>query len=187
MMGRIALGYLLLYLLFLIAASFCHAAGRRESGGKDSPAQNLDLPDYVLRDVTHYHYESGVLKVKALFDSGSFSRGSEELHVENCSFVYYDSSGSVVSKGSAKEATIFRDRSELIARGEVVVVSEVNGGKLETDYLEWHGTQNQFTTESFVTITRTNGDILQGIGMISDVALRYVTIKKNVRGTLRSK
>jgi LPS export ABC transporter protein LptC len=144
------------------------------------------LPDYILNDVIHYQYDSGKLKVKVTFVNGSFSRGEDELHVENCSFEYYDNNEVVIARGSAKEARVFRGRSEIIADGNVVVVSEVNGARLETDHLEWHGNNNQFTTESFVTITRTNGDIVQGYGMISDVALRYIRIKKNVRGIIRS-
>jgi hypothetical protein len=37
-----------------------------------------------------------------------------------------------------------------------------------------------------VTITRKNGDILQGIGMITDVALRYVQVKKDVKGKIKT-
>jgi hypothetical protein len=54
---------------------------------------------------------------------------------------------------------------------------------LETEYLEWHGGQEQFITDRFVTITRTNGDTISGIGLLSDVALRLVTIHKNVKGS----
>jgi len=178
--------YLLVYFT-LFFTIICYASGNKEPERAVSTSQATDIPDYVLHDVIHYQYDSGVLKVKVIFEGGSFSRGEEELHVENCSFEYYDSNEVVISRGSAKEATLFRGRSELIADGDVVVVSELDGAKLETDHLEWHGKNNQFTTESFVTITRVNGDIIQGYGMISDVALRYIKIKKNVRGIIKSK
>ena len=55
---------------------------------------------------------------------------------------------------------------------------------LKTDYLEWRGDSSQFVTDSFVTITRENGDTLQGTGMITDLALNYVTVKRNVRGNM---
>lgn len=178
--------YLLVYITLFLPL-VCHASGNKEPEKVVSPSQTTDIPDYILHDVIHYQYDSGVLKVKVIFEGGSFSRGEEELLVENCSFEYYDSNEVVISRGSAKKATIFRDRSELIADGDVVVVSELDGAKLETNHLEWHGKSNQFTTESFVTITRGNGDIIQGYGMISDVALRYIKIKKNVRGIIKSK
>jgi LPS export ABC transporter protein LptC len=95
-----------------------------------------------------------------MFDSGSFFSGTDELHIENSSFVYYDSYGSILSRGRSKTATLFKNKAQLIAENDVVVVSEVNGGVLTTDYLEWHGDRSQFTTESFVTITRKNGRVL---------------------------
>ncbi|MGQ9616091.1 MAG: LPS export ABC transporter periplasmic protein LptC [Spirochaetota bacterium] len=183
-MIKIILYFLVYFTVFF--QSICHASGAKEPEKVVLPSQTTDVPDYILHDVIHYQYDSGVLKVKVIFENGSFSRGKEELHVENCGFEYYDSNEVVISRGSAKEATIFMGRSELFADGDVVVVSELNGAKLETDHLEWHGKNNQFTTESFVTITRITGDIIQGYGMISDVGLRYIKIKKNVRGIIRS-
>jgi LPS export ABC transporter protein LptC len=172
-------------ILLLIGALAGCSPKVKEGQNAEDLATDQQLPQYKLQQVTHLHYESGILRFKVIFDRGSFFSGTDELHVENSSFVYYDSYGSILSRGRSKTATLFKNKAQLIAEEDVVVVSEVNGGVLTTDYLEWHGDKNQFKTESFVTITRKNGDILQGIGMITDVALRYVQVKKDVKGKIK--
>jgi len=81
---------------------------------------------------------------------------------------------------------LYQDESLLIAEEDVVVISAVNGARLDTEYLEWIGKEDRFSTDRFVTITRENGDILTGMGMDADVALQFITIRKNVKGSIRS-
>jgi LPS export ABC transporter protein LptC len=170
---------LILTVLFLLPA--CSRSRDAELKNEVKDAENL--PAYKLQDVTHYQYEEGILRLELTFERGSYFTNRDELRVENCSFVYYDIDGEKVSTGSSKEAVLFKNKSLLIAQNDVVVVSEVNRGKLETEYLEWKGKVDRFVTDQFVTMTRENGDTLQGIGMITDVALNYVTIKKDVKGS----
>ena len=157
-----------------------------EGPGKRSGAPEI-LPTNSLEDVTHYQYEAGNLMLKVMIEHGDFFDELQELRVENCRFVYYDIYGNRVSTGHSRKAILYEGNSRLVAEDNVVVISEENGGRLETDYLEWRGDSAQFVTESFVILTRENGDTLQGIGMITDVALNYVTVKRNVRGSLELK
>lgn len=184
-MGRI-IKIILLTLFALSLLSYCGKKGNKEASGI-SPSSNKLTPDYTIQEVTHYHYEDGILRVKITFERGEFYSSLNELYVENANFVYYDMKGKPLSRGSSKKAKVYQDRSELIAEDSVVVISDVNGGKLETEYLEWRGDENQFVSDKFVKITRTNGDTLGGVGLVADLALRYITIKKDVRGQFREK
>jgi LPS export ABC transporter protein LptC len=161
-------------------------AGCGMDRGKKSAAEaaggETQLPEYVLRGVTHSLYEEGVLKLQVAFEKGAYFADRRELAVEKCAYVYYDSEGNVLSRGRSKRATLFSDVPRLVADDDVVVVSEVNGGVLETGHLEWLGRSNQFTTNDFVTVRRLNGDMISGKGMVADLALRVVTIKRNVKG-----
>ena len=144
------------------------------------------LPAYSLEEVTHYQYEAGKLKIKVMFESGDFFEELQELRVEKCRFVYYDSNGNSVSSGRSDRAILYEGNSLLVAEENVVVTSEESRAMLKTDYLEWRGNSSQFVTDSFVTITRENGDSLQGTGMITDLALNNVTVKRNVRGSMEA-
>ena len=157
------------------------------SGKEDLFAPNGDqrerVPDYVLRNVTHYYYEDGVKKSTIVFESGEYYSDEEELDVENCNYIYYDINGNIKSRGSSDRARVYKGGSLIISEDNVVLISETNNAVLETDYLEWHGNEEQFITDRFVKITRTNGDIITGYGMLADLALSFVTIQKDARGS----
>jgi len=174
----------LVMFFILVLAAGCSRHGRDSSTVIQDVQE--ETPSYSLEEVTHYQYEDGMLRVKVFFDRGDFYDDRQELRVENCTFVYYDIDGYEVSTGRSKRAVLYQNSSLLVAEDDVVIVSQVNRGMLETDYLEWRGVDSQFVTDRFVTITRENGDTLQGIGMITDVALNYVTIKRDVKGSFRA-
>jgi LPS export ABC transporter protein LptC len=170
---------------FLIFLSGCGNISRSGDSQKKEPPRET-LPEYVMKDVTYYYYRDGYLQVKMDFETGKYYAEKEELRIANCAFLYYDINENILSRGRSKRATIYADRSLIIAEDEVVIISELNGGVLETDRLEWHGDKEQFLTESLVNLTRRNIDSITGKGMVADIALRKVTIKKDVRGVLGS-
>ncbi len=171
-------------LLFLLPA---YGEGIKNGNTSDAAEyQEKILPDYALKNVKHYHYEKGILRLEVIFEDGEYYSAEQELHIENCSFLYYDIDETLISRGRSKRARIFSEQSLIIAENDVVIISEVNGGVLETEYLEWHGHEDRFVTDRPVTITRRNGDIVSGKGMIADIALRFVTLESDVRGSFRS-
>jgi len=173
----------LIGILFAVLFTGCRTDEQKQISRTQSVEK--ELPHYSLTNVTHYHYEKDYLRLKVVFEHGDFFSQENELRVENCSFVYYDRNGEKLSSGSSKRAVLYQDESLLIAEEDVVVISAVNGARLDTEYLEWIGKEDRFSTDRFVTITRKNGDILTGMGMDADVALQFITIKKNVKGSIR--
>jgi LPS export ABC transporter protein LptC len=172
--------------VFFIFLLLSQGYGMKKGGEEIETTEDIaTIPDYLLSDVVHYHYEDGLLKVKVIFERGKYYNDLGELRVENCKFVYYDIDSEVVSRGSSKRAKLYTDGSKLIAEDNVVVISEENKGKLETEYLEWHGDENQFVSDRFVKVTQENGDTISGIGMVADVGLNRVTIKKDVKGSFK--
>ncbi len=170
---------------FLIFLSGCGNISRHGDSQKNEQSRET-LPAYVMKDVTYYYYRDGYLQVKMDFETGEYYMEKEELRIANCTFLYYDINEKILSRGRSKRATIHIDHSLIIAEDEVVIISELNGGVLETDRLEWHGDKEQFITESYVNLTRRKIDSITGKGMVADIALRKVTIKKDVRGILGS-
>ncbi|KPJ81986.1 MAG: hypothetical protein AMS17_19215 [Spirochaetes bacterium DG_61] len=171
--------------LFLLLPVF--GGGKKGTDVSDTSfsGQEQTLPEYELRGVRHYHYEDGVLQFEVTFEEGEYFAGSQELYVENCHFVYYDKNKAIISRGSSRSARIYGERTLVIAEKDVVIVSDVNGTVLETDYLEWHGEEEKFITESPVRITRKNGDTISGRGMVADLALRFITIQSDVKGSFK--
>ena len=102
---------------------------------------------------------------------GEYIKGSREKFVI-ASKVYFPTGRDINERG--------------VSRKHIFHAVDASLKRLQTDYLEWRGKSSQFVTDSFVTITRENGDTLQGTGMITDVALNYVTVKNNVRGSMEA-
>ncbi len=157
----------------------------KESQGKKQSGRNEEIkkPTYILYNVVHKHYRDGKLVVKIEFEKGYYYANDDTLMVDKCSFEYYEDS-KLISKGRSDRAKFFISRSFLIAMGNIIVTSEENQTNLFTDYLEWHGDTNTFTTDSFVEITRKNGDSISGRGLKADISLKRVKILHNVRGKI---
>lgn len=180
MSNLIRIYFVLISLFFVLNG--CGGKASRLSE-EQSDASGARVPDYIIHDVIHYYYEDGIKKTQIIFEEGDYYSDEEELYVENCSFIYYDIDGEINSRGRSERAIVFNNGSIILAEENVVVTSETNGAVLETEYLEWHGDKEQFITDRFVTITRTNGDTISGIGLLSDVALRFVSIHEDVKGS----
>ena len=146
-----------------------------------------EVPDYIIYDVKHYHYSKGKLTVRIDFEKGVYFSNESVLNIENCRFVYYDEDGEVLSKGQADRAKLYMKKSFMKAWNNIEIESVKNGTKLDTSYLEWDGNDNIFLTDKPVRIVRKNGDNISGVGMEADIALNVVTIKKNVKGLIKSR
>ena len=101
--------------------------GKKGKKREGVTAEKERLPDYVLNGVTHAYYEEGALRLQVVFEKGAYYNGQQELSVENCTYIYYDTKGNILSRGRSKRATLFSDRSRLVAEDDVVIVSELNG------------------------------------------------------------
>jgi LPS export ABC transporter protein LptC len=174
-----------LLLISILVLGGSGARSREKNNASTAQQTGSALPEYVLSNVRHYHYEDGTLRLETTFQKGEYYADTAELLVEMCEFLYYDKNKRVISRGSAQRAKICGNGSLIIAERDVRVISEVNGAVLETDYLEWHGEEERFSTESPVKITRKNGDTIAGSGMVADIALRFITIKRDVKGSVR--
>ena len=169
-------------LLICVSLSGCLSKGK-ESRINQSGDSSGPVPDYIFQNVTHYYYEDGIKKSMIMFESGEYYSEHEELYVVKCNYIYYDIDGTVSSRGSSDRAKIFNNGSLIISEDNVVIISETNNTVLETEYWEWHGDEEQFITDRFVNVTRTNGDIITGYGMLADIAIRFVTINKDAKGS----
>lgn len=87
------------------------------------------------------------------------------------------------SKLTADSARIDDNTKNMLARGNVVVISDSTGTKLETDVLEWIEREQKLYSTEYVKITTPN-EIIEGYGFESDPKLENYTIHK-VSGVTR--
>ncbi len=90
---------------------------------------------------------------------------------------FYDQQGRHTSKLTADRGRLYEETNDVVALGNVVVVSD-SGMILRSDSLRWDNRRQKVLTDAFVTITRANGEMLQGHGFESDPNLNYFSIRK---------
>lgn len=88
---------------------------------------------------------------------------------------YLFAKGEFVSKGETREVIIDRD-SNLILKGDIVLISYLNGTQLYTSEMEWITSESRLETEAKVVIKRKN-IIVEGLGFIASPDLSQVEIK----------
>jgi len=176
---------LLLILLFVTDCKKVVKLSSKTSINSNKKYYKQKVPDYIVYDVTHYHYNEGKISVQLKFKKGTYFSDDALLKIENCDFIYYDKNGDVSSKGHANRADLYMQDSYMKAWDDIKVESIKNGAILNTSYLEWNGDNDNFVTDKAVVITQKNGDSISGIGMVTDIALSYATIKKNVKGVIK--
>ncbi len=182
-----SLFFITIFSLFIIFTG-CSITGTSEKSKEkiNSGSENKNPPAYILYNVTHKHYEKGKLVVSVNFSRGEYYSKEDLLRADGCSFEYFED-GEVITTGRSIKADFYVSKSLLIAKGDVVITSVKNKTTLVTDYLEWYGDENIFTTDSEVKITRENGDSISGKGLTADIALKIIRIKHNVRGTIKAR
>jgi LPS export ABC transporter protein LptC len=165
-------------LVILIASvSLCCTDFQTDEG--EVPAENF--PDQESWGTKIYFQRDG--KRMAVLTAGYLSKYYAEKYTilqEGVKVDFYDDNGELKSVLTSNEGKVYDDRSDMVAKGEVVVVSN-NGTTLYTEELNWINKEGKIVSHVPVKIT-TEGDTLYGDTFKSDPDLINYQIT-NARGT----
>jgi LPS export ABC transporter protein LptC len=106
-----------------------------------------------------------------------FSKKRRVFFRDSVAVDFYNQQGQHSSKLTADGGVLYEETNDVVALGNVVVVSD-SGVILRSDSLRWDSRRQRVLTEAFVTITRANGETLRGFGFESDPNLKHLSIKK---------
>ncbi len=156
---------LLILILFLISCE------NKEIMKKVQEQHNSNeiKPDQVSRDFTVAFVDSSFTKAVLRGKVGRVYNDRMETLIDSGLTIDFLSknSGKRISHLTADSARIDDRTKNMLAKGEVIVISDSSGTKLETTLLEWdNNTQKLYSTE-FVTIT-TPEETIRGFGFESD-------------------
>jgi LPS export ABC transporter protein LptC len=105
-----------------------------------------------------------------------FSKKRRVFFKDSVAVDFYNQQGQHSSKLTAERGVLYEETNDVVALGNVVVVSD-SGVTLRSDSLRWDSRRQKVLTEAFVTITRANGETLRGYGFESDPNLKHLSIK----------
>ena len=171
----VAVGIAIIFFMFCSSTS--------EDEGAVTPAQRKNIPDQESWKSTILITRNGrkVAEVwagyLAYYQKQAHTILKDSIHVD-----FYDSHGNHNSVLTAREGEVFNRTSDLIARGNVVVVSD-SGVVLRTEELRWDNQRQKIVSDKKVFFT-TERDTLVGDAFISDPDLKHYEIR-NPRGYSR--
>ncbi|MGH7493417.1 MAG: LPS export ABC transporter periplasmic protein LptC [bacterium] len=177
--AKILLGFAFRLLLFALCPlpfalyTGCH------STDQPTPAKNtVEGPDQEGWNSTITVTSNG--RVTALVKYRRMEKFSKKRRVffkDSVAVDFYNQQGQHSSKLTADGGVLYEETNDVVALGNVVVVSD-SGVTLRSDSLRWDSRRQKVLTEAFVTITRANGETLRGLGFESDPNLKHLSIKK---------
>lgn len=148
--------------------------------------QNAEMPVEESEKVRLIYSDSGLSKMvieasklERFSGENPYTEFNEGIHV-----IFYDKSGNIESELTADYAIDYEKVNVMEAKGNVVVIN-VNGDQLNTEYLIWHESDKLIKSDEFVKIT-TNDEIIYGDGLEANEDFTQYRIK-NIKGIITIK
>lgn len=141
-------------------------------------------PDQSGTDIQVMFVDSGFTKAILNSKKGRVYQDNQETFLDDGIVVEFFSkeTKSRISRLMADSARIDDVTKNMTARGNVVVISDSTGNKLETSVLDWNNSTQKIYSNEYVKIT-TRNEIITGYGFESDQNLDNYKINK-VSGTI---
>ncbi len=168
------------FLLFIILL-FYFGSCNEEKAVPEKIIENIDIiqPDIISKDITVSFVDSSFTKAILKADKAKVFNERKKTYLEgNVKADFFSQKTKQrVSWLTSDSAEVDDNTKDLLAKGNVVVVSDSNNTRLETSILHWDNkTQKLYSTE-FVNITSPQENI-KGWGFESDINLTYYRIFK---------
>jgi len=116
---------------------------------------------------------------RALVDAGHLTKYNNMAYIsmdENVEIDFFNNEERHLSHLKSKTAIVYESTNDLIAKGDVVVVSD-SGVTLYTQELKWNHERERILSDGFITFI-TEQDTLNGVGFESDSDLKNWIIRK---------
>ncbi|MFH1073999.1 MAG: LPS export ABC transporter periplasmic protein LptC [Candidatus Firestonebacteria bacterium] len=119
--------------------------------------------------------ELGIKKYEIDAAAASINPKEKRIRFFNVKTRYYDKDKEIANLKS-DTGVIQTDTNDIDVKGNVVMTT-MDGSTLETSSLTWYSARSKLETNEYVKIVR-GGNIMEGVGMESDLMLENVTLKK---------
>jgi len=157
-----------------VLAVFFFISGCGDSGRKAAISDKSSAV-VTMRGFHMVQTELGVKKYEIDASEASINPKAKRIRFFSVRTRYFDKEKEVADLRS-DTGVIHTDTNDMEARGNVVMTT-VDGSRLETPELYWNNIKNKLQTNEYVKVTRGN-NIMEGVGMESDLMLENVTLKR---------
>jgi LPS export ABC transporter protein LptC len=168
----------------LIAFVFAVAAC---SSKKEPPVAThsplADSADQVMYGASFVLTDKGLSRAQMQGDTLYFFEDNSRIESENPHITFFTATGAKDAVLTARHGTSNTRTNNMVARGNVVVVSE-DGRHLTTQELIYNQQKNEISSDSAFVLTEPDRR-LEGIGFRSDPNMKNIQILKGVSGIAR--
>ena len=156
----------IVFILFYLQVS-CSAERKQETVTETS----VEYPDQESWQATIQLTKDG--RIVGMLEAGhiqKFSKKNITLMKSGIKVDFYDMDGNHTSVLNSESGKVFDDRQDMLAYGNVVVVSD-SGLTLFSDTLKWNNKEQKIYSDILVKIISNEADTLYGDSFISDPGL----------------
>lgn len=143
-----------------------------------------DSADQVMFGAKFNLTDKGLHRARLNADTAYFFDENTRVELENVHTTFFNSAGVRDAVLTSRRGTYNTRVGMMIARGNVVVVSE-DGRRLTTSELSYSQPANQISSDSAFVLTEPNRR-LEGIGFRSDPNMKNIQILKGASGVARN-
>jgi len=169
------------FVVALIGAGAALACG---SDKKQPPVATrsplADSADQVMYGARFNLTDEGVSRAHLVSDTAYFFDDNTRIELEKVNIVFYTVTGQKDAVLTSRRGTYNNRTNNMIARQNVVVVSE-DGRRLTSEELKYNQQTNQISSDSAFVMTEPDRR-LEGIGFRSDPNMRNIQILKGASG-----
>lgn len=140
-----------------------------------------DSADQVMFGARFNLTDKGLSRAELLSDTAYFFEDNTRVELRKVEVTFFTASGARDAYLTSKRGTYSSRLSMMIARGDVVVITE-EGRRLTTPYLKYSEPDNEISSDSAFVLTEP-GRRLAGVGFRSDPNMQNVQILKTKSGS----
>lgn len=166
------------WLLLLLPAVVSCTGKRKPPVARQSTL--ADSADQVMFGATFNLTDKGLLRAELAADRAYFFDENTRVELEPVHMTFFTNTGAKNAVLTAKRGTYNTRASSMVARGDVVVVSE-DGRRLTSPELRYEQVANQISSDSAFVLTEP-GRRLEGIGFRADPNLQNIHVLKTLAG-----
>jgi len=161
-----------------LAAAFLLTGCAGEGGGVDDEVATAPLPIQETKVRKWVEYSGGKVAWEFRGDVIRYYEEPERVEADGVVVDFYNEDEEYYSTLVADSGSVDRETSDMKAIGNVVITNR-DGVRLETDWIQWFQEEEKIRTDAFVTIRREKR-ILTGYGLEADPGLEETEIKRDV-------
>jgi LPS export ABC transporter protein LptC len=170
-----------LVVAFLAAATVACSPKKQPPVAAHSPL--ADSADQVIYGLRFRLTDGGLFRAELHADTAYFFEDNTRIEMEPVNTTFFTPTGAKDAVLTSKRGSYNSRTSNMIARKNVVVVSE-DGRRLTTEELKYNQQKNEISSDSAFVMTEPNRR-LEGIGFRSDPNMKNIQILKGASGFIK--